>query len=169
MLDAEHFVAGAVGAHAGQPVGLQRAHPIRRHGQQFRVLDGHQRANEVEGAALDPVQVLARVVALVEGQGDRLGTSDDLMVAPGQIGGETLEQGRVGAVAGIGAMQQGRSEVGRDQQRHADDAQRPAALLAVAALGQLGALVEGVESVHVIMSRFFALDCDARKSVSNSY
>ena len=42
-------------------------------------------------------------------------------------------------------MQQGQAEVGRDEQRDAHDAQRLAALLAVAALGQRGALVEGVD------------------------
>ena len=76
---------------------------------------------------------------------NRLGPGGDLPVAPGQVGGEALERWRVGAVAGIGAMQQGQAEVGRDQQGHADDAQRPAALLAVTALSQLGALVEGID------------------------
>ena len=105
----------------------------------------HQRADEVERGALDPVQVLLRVVALVEHQRDLLGPGSELPATPRQVDGEALVQRRVGAVAGIGAMQQRQARVGADQQGHADDAQGLAAFLAVAASGQLGALVEGAD------------------------
>ncbi len=58
---------------------------------------------------------------------------------------EVLEGGRVGAVAGVGAVQQGQVGVGGDEQGEADDAQGGAALLAVAALGEGGLVVEGVD------------------------
>ncbi len=143
-LGAEDLAPGAPGTDAGQPVGLQRAQPLGGDGQQVGMLGGHERADEMERAALDLREVLPGVVALVEDQRDALGGAGDLAAAPGEVGGEALEQGRVGAVAGIGAMQQRQAEVGRDEQRDAYDAQRLAALLAVAALGQRGALVEGV-------------------------
>ena len=131
----EHLALGAVGAHAGQPVVCQAAQLGVLHGQQVRVVGRHERADEVERGALHPVQVLPRVVALVEHQRDLLGPVGDLAAAPRQVGGEALEQGRVGAIAGIGAVQQRQARVGGDQQGDTDDAQGLAAFLAVAALG----------------------------------
>ena len=63
----------------------------------------------------------------------------------GELAAEVLEGGRVGAVAGVGAVQQGQVGVGGDEQGEADDAQGGAALLAVAALGEGGLVVEGVD------------------------
>ena len=144
-LDAEHHAPEAAGAHARQPRPGQRGQLLGRSREQVGVLGGHQGADEVERALPHALQVLARVVALVEDQRDALGAVGDLAAAPGQLGGQASEHGRVRAVARTGAVQQGQAEVGGHQQRHAHDAQRLAALLAVAALGQLGALVEGVD------------------------
>ena len=144
-LEAEDRLAGAEGAHAGQAVGRQRAQPGGGHGQQVGVLRGHQRADEVERAALDPVEVFLRVVALVEDQRDVLGAVGEFAATAGEVRGEAAEGGGIGLVAGVGAVQQGQAGLGGDEQGDADDAQGLATLLGMAALGQRGALVEGVD------------------------
>ena len=109
------------------------------------MLGGHERADEMERRVPDRFQILLRVVALVEDERDMLGSSGDLAAALGQARGEAAEGGGVGAIAGIGPVQQRQAEIGRHEQGQADDAQGLAAFLAVTALGELGALVEGVD------------------------
>ena len=133
------------GADTGQAVGSEVAQLVGRGGEQVGVVGGDQRADEVEGAGLDGGEIGFGVVALVEDQGDGLERVGDGAAALGEPAAEVLEGGGVGTVAGIGGVQQGEVGVGGDQQGEADDAQGGAALLAVAALGEGGLVVEGVD------------------------
>ena len=91
----------------------------------------------------DRLEVVFRVVALVEDQGDVFGTAVDLAVACDERVGQAGESGGIGLVSRVGMMQQRQVEVGGDEESEADDPQR--LFLAVAALGQRAALVEGVD------------------------
>ena len=108
-------------------------------------MGGGERADDVEGAGLDGGEIGLGVVAFVKDQGDGLERVGDGAAAGGELAAEVLEGGRVGALAGVGAVQQGQVGVGGDEQGEADDAQGGAALLAVAALGEGGLVVEGVD------------------------
>ena len=143
--DPGHGLPGAPGADTGQAFGRQRGQLGGGHREQVRVLCRHQRADEVERALLDQREILLRVVALVEDQRDVLGPGAEFAAALGEVLGEAVEGGRVGTVAGIGAVQQGQAAIGADQQGHADDPQGLATFLGMAALGQRRALVEGVD------------------------
>ena len=107
-------------------------------------MGGGERADDVEGAGLDGGEIGLGVVAFVKDQGDGLERVGDGAAAGGELAAEVLEGGRVGALAGVGAVQQGQVGAGGDEQGEADDAQGGAALLAVAALGEGGLVVEGV-------------------------
>ena len=143
-LRAEYGANGAPGAHARESVAVERAQLAGGRLEQVGMLGGHQRANEAIGALGDRLEVVLGVVALVEHQRDVFGGAADVAVARGECVGQAGEGGRVGGVTGIGAVQQWQVGVGGDEQRETDDAQ-VAAFLAVAALGEGGTGVEGID------------------------
>ena len=113
--------------------------------EQVGVLGGDQRAHEVIGRGLDGLEIVLGVVALVEDQGDVFDALDELL-APGHEGvGQPGEGGGVGLIARVRVMEQRHVEVGGDEQGQSHDAQRRAALLALAPLSQGGPRIEGVD------------------------
>ena len=87
-----------------------------RRGEQVGVVGGGERADDAEGAGLDGGEIGLGVVVFVKDQGDGLERVGDGAAAGGELAAEVLEGGRVGAVAGVGAVQQGQVGVGGDEQ-----------------------------------------------------
>ena len=67
-------------------------------------MGGGERADDVEGAGLDGGEIGPGVVAFVKDQGDGLERVGDGAAAGGELAAEVLAGGRVGAVAGVGAV-----------------------------------------------------------------
>ena len=144
-LDSVDIAPNAPGAHTRQALRSQIGQLRRRRGQQVGIVGGHQRADHVELAGVDEGQIGLGIIALVEDERDGLARGADRPAAGGELAAEAAEQGRVGLVAGVGAVEERQVEVAGGEQGHAHDPQRGAALLAMAALGQAGLVVEGVE------------------------
>jgi hypothetical protein len=115
-LGAEDLLASAVGPDRRQLGLVQTTHLGPLDGQQFRVLRGHQRADEMKRTLGDRPQVGRRVVALVEDQGDVDGALRQLAAASRELAGDRAEGFGVVLVAGVGVVEQRHIAVGRDEQ-----------------------------------------------------
>ena len=96
-------------------------------------------------AGVNEGQIGIGVIAFVEHEGDRLARSADRPAAGGELAAEAAEPGCIRLVADVGAVEERQVEVAGGEQGHAHDPQRGAALVAMAALGQAGLFIEGVE------------------------
>ena len=144
-LDAEDLLAGAKSPDRGQRVLVQAAHLRAGYRQQVFVVRGDERADEVERALLDGLQIVLGVVALVEDESDVASAVGEKLTALGQLVGDTAEGDGIVLVTGIGVVEERHVTIGGDEQREPEDAQIGAPLLAVPALGQLRAGVEAVD------------------------
>jgi len=99
----------------------------------------------VVGAALDGLEVVLGVVALVEDQGHVFGPVGDLAIAGDELVRQAGEGRGIGLVAGIGAVEERDVEVRGDQEGEPDDAKRGAPFLALATLGHGVSRIEGVD------------------------
>ena len=97
------------------------------------------------GAPFDGIEVVLGVVPFVEDDRDVLGPIGHEPVASDDLLDEAAERRRVRLVAGVCPVHQRYMEVGGDQQGETDDPKSRAAVLALAALSERGAFVEGVD------------------------
>ena len=135
----------AAGAHAGKAGRSQIGQLGGRDGQQVGMVRRCQRTDHVEFAGADEVQIGLGKIALVEHESDRFTGIADGPAACGELAAEAWEQGSVGLVAGVGAVEERQVEVAGGEQGDTHGSQGSAAFLARAALGQAGPGVEGVE------------------------
>jgi len=112
--------------------------------QQFRMLCGHEGADEVEGSLSHGIEVFLRVVSLVEDQRDVTDALAQGAAPLGQFLGNTAEGCGIVLVTCIGVMQQRDVAVGGNQQGQAQEAQIVPSIFAVASLGKDSAVVKAV-------------------------
>ena len=96
-------------------------------------------------AVLQRPEVLGGAVPLVEDQRDRFDLAGDPAMTIDQLVGQSGEGRPIGLVTGVGVVAERDMEIGGHQQGQSDDPQGGAALLALTAAGEGGAVVEGVD------------------------
>ena len=125
---------------------VERLQPVVADRQQFGVLAGHERADKAIEPFLECGEIGGRVVALVEDHGDVFAVAGEQFPPACRERVEQAGEGRrVRPVSRIDAVQHRQAAVGSHEQGEADDAQRLAALLAVAALREGRPVVEAVD------------------------
>lgn len=102
-------------------------------------------ADEMIGTRFNRIQIIRRIVAFIEDEGDVLGFLGDLTAPGNQFGSETGESGGIGLIAWIGTMQERHMEIGGNEQCQANNAQTLALLLALAPLGKGASFIEGID------------------------
>jgi hypothetical protein len=131
--------------HGRQLGSIQTPHGLARNGQQIGVLGGNQRTDKVQSTMVHKFEVLGRVVALVEDQGDLTNLLRERAAAFEQLLGHTVKGHGIGLIAGVGVMKQRDFAIGGDQNGQPQEAKVVVPLFAMAALRQLGTQVETVQ------------------------
>ena len=136
---------GVHGAQVPEAVRIDRAVAVAGDVEQVGVVAGRQRPDEPDPGLLDQVVVVGRVLPGVVDHGQRLHTVDQQPVAGDQLVQHGAELGDVGAVAGVGVRDDRDPTVAGHDQRQTDQAQVHPLLLGLAALGDRGPVVGGVD------------------------
>jgi len=144
-LHPENLLVRAVGPDCRQLGLVQSTHLLAIDVQEFRMLGGHQRTDEVERPLVDGGEVLLGVVALVENQSDVACPMPQFAAAPGEIGRDKAKGFRVMLVASVDMMEQRDVPVGGDEQGETEQAQIGASLFAVSSLRKGGAEIEAID------------------------
>src|SRR6185503_13410634 len=144
-LHPENLLVRAVGPDCRQLGLVQSTHLLAVNGQEFRMLGGHQRTDEMERPLVDGGEVLLGVVALVENQRDVACTLPQFAAAPGEFGRNGAKGLRVMLVTSIDMMEQRDIPVRGDEQGETDQAQIGASLFAVSSLRKGGVKVETID------------------------
>ena len=109
------------------------------------MLGGHQGAHKVHRMVIHDGQILFRVVTLVEDQRDIRSSFCKATTTLQKLLGDAVEGHGVMLIALVGVVEQWHLAIGGNQKGQAEQTKIVSPLLAMAALGQLGAGVEAVE------------------------
>jgi len=107
-------------------------------------MSGYEGADEVVGAVADGIHVVFGIVPFVKDESDvGCGIGKQLALIRNFLD-DVAEGDRVVLIAGIRVMKERHMSIGGDQKRQSQDAQIVPAFLAVAALGKLRMVIEGI-------------------------
>ena len=143
--DSEDLFLSSVAPDCRQLVFIEPLHLVSRDAQEFPMLTGYQRSNEVEGPGVDSSQVLLGVIPFVEDERDVADILRKLPASFCQLLGHAGKHDGVVLVASVGAMKQRHVAVRGYQQGQADDTQIVTPFFAMTSLRQFCPIIETVD------------------------